>query len=134
VRSHYQPGYFTCPQFLSDPTGALTGLETIPPDGGVADGSTTTMSFPPVQGDLDTMGCATGGCHEIRVNPTQLHLVYQPATDALRRQNYQQALPWTSAPMKNGQLLPGGRLTNEVPLPPEMRARWLDWISNGAPY
>ncbi len=134
VLTHYQPGYFTCPQFLSDPTGAVTGLEMFPPDGGTTDGSTSTMSFSSVQSDLDWMGCATGGCHETRTLPGQMHLVYHPATDALRRQNYEQSLPWTAAPMKNGQTLPGGRFTNEVPLPSEMRARWIDWIANGMPY
>jgi hypothetical protein len=133
VRTHYQPGYFTCPQFLSDPVGAVTGLEMFPPDGGTTD-ALSTMSFSSVQSDLDWMGCATGGCHETRTAPGQMHLVYRPQTDALKLQNYQQSLPWTTAPMKNGSVLPGGRFTNEVPLPADMHTRWVDWIGLGAPF
>jgi hypothetical protein len=134
IRSHMQGSYFTCTQLLADPEAALTGRDPRLDGGMQPDAGVGTASYPLIQGDVDFMGCATGGCHEQRTAPGQMHLVFQPATDALRRQNWQQVLPWTSGPARDGQLLPGGRFVNEVVLPSELRARWLDWIAGGASY
>jgi hypothetical protein len=128
ARNHIQGFYFTCPQLLADPEGSVTGVENLV-DAGVAD---LVITVPPtfsnaIQDDLDSRGCATGGCHETFTGPQMMHLTYKPDS-AGRMQNYQQVLPWTM-----GQPT-GGRFVNEVPLPPDMRDRWLTWIANGKPF
>jgi hypothetical protein len=126
IRSHYQGNYFTCPQFLADPDDSLTGRE--PMDAGaLTDGGLGPASFSPIQDDVDFMGCASGGCHETRRAPGQLHLRFQPASLDELRANHDAILPWT-------QEAGGGRFVNEVPLPAEIRARWMNWIAQGAPF
>jgi hypothetical protein len=128
VRSHVQGYYFTCPQMLGDPNGSVTGVELM--DAGVFDGKASSMSYGLIQSDLDERGCAT--CHETRTGAGQLQLVFQPATAALVRQNYEAILPFTLPSSMQG--LPGGRFVNQTPLPGPMRDRWLQWISQGVPY
>jgi hypothetical protein len=127
LRSHLQGFYFTCPQFLADTEGAITGVESI--DAGMAtDAGVGTASFAPIQEDIDFMGCATGGCHEQLTQPGQMHLYFRPSTPLQLRANYDAVLPWTHGAVD------GGRFVNEVPLRTEMRARWLSWIADGTPF
>lgn len=128
LRSHVQNFYFTCPELLDDPEGALAGIE--PPDGGEAQdlGHAGGAGFSTaIQSDLDARGCATGGCHEKFEAPAHLRLVFQPATMEERRRNYEAVLPWTVGAN-------GGKLLNTAPLPDAMRARWMGWISDGKPF
>jgi hypothetical protein len=124
IAGHTQGFYFTCPQFLDDPAAALTGSES-PPDGGVSgDGGLSGAGFSTaVQPDLDTMGCATRGCHDAR---SKMPLHFQPASAREIQDNYQSVLPWTKGDQP--------RFLNQVPLSPMMRARWASWIASGAPF
>ena len=120
--------YVTCPAFEDDPETYLQGV--VPLDGGAADikgaseGTFSTM----IQSDLDQRGCATFGCHDAIQGPGKMHLAFRPGSLDAMRKNYQAVLPFITGDA------PGGRFVNQVPLPAEMRARWLDWIGRGAPY
>jgi hypothetical protein len=127
----FQGAYITCPTFEGDPDGQIAGTDTGTDGGAAADGGVIVgpVTFSQdVQGDLDSMGCATGGCHETRTAPGQMHLYYHPSTADRLRANYDAVLPWTTG------AVPGGRFVNEVSLSPSMRERWLYWISSGTPF
>jgi hypothetical protein len=128
-----QSSYFTCPIFEMDPDGSLADTELT--DGGLPDapegelGSSMPTFSANIQHDVDAMGCAIAGCHDIRTAPGQMHLYFHPSTMDELRANYNAALPFTS-----GTAQPGGRFVNEVPLPAPMHARWLQWIADGTPF
>jgi hypothetical protein len=128
LEAHAQPQYFTCPQFLSAVDASLAGVEMF--DGGPPDGLTgMSLTFSDVQSDMDALGCAT--CHDKFTSG--MHLVYSPWTQDLLQYNYQQVLPWTpSSTMLDGAA--GGKFVNTAPIPYPVRARWLQWIAEGAPF
>ena len=127
LRSHAQGAYFTCPQFLDNPEGAVTGTEV--QDGGMPDLPLGGMSFQGgIQSDIDERGCATGGCHEVIDGPGKLHLIFRPRTADELLRNYNAVLPFTHGDQ------PGGRFVNQTPLPAPLRQRWIRWISDGERY
>ena len=127
LRSHAQGPYFTCPQFLDNPEGAVTGTEV--QDGGMPDLPLGGMSFQSgIQSDIDERGCATGGCHEVIDGPGKLHLIFRPRTADELLRNYEAVLPFTHGDQ------PGGRFVNQTPLPEPLRQRWIRWISDGQRY
>lgn len=97
------------------------------------------VSFADIQVDLENMdgaqgeypSCIDGGpCHN---NPDRnVVLVANPTPEQLM-QNYQNILdapgtPWVTPMDDTAQML------NEVPIPDDVRARWLAWIEAGAPF
>lgn len=130
VRSHAQGGYFSCPQFLGNTEGAVTGIELQPDAGVPGDLGTMSLSWSTIQDDMDQLGCAS--CHQSFVAPGEMNVVLKPWTPDLVRRNYDMVLPYTRANTMRG--LAGGRFVNQTPLPAAVRQRWLSWIDQGAPF
>ena len=102
-------------------------------------GGAAVVGFAEIQVDLENMGGAQGQypscidgapCHN---NPARnVVLVANPTPEQLM-QNYQNIIdapgvPWVTTLDDTAQML------NEVPIPDDVRARWLAWIEAGAPY
>ncbi len=118
-------------------TGGSTGADES--GGSSSTGKGAVVSFADIQVDLENMGgaqgqypsCIDGGpCHN---NPDRnVVLVADPTPEQLM-QNYQNILdapgtPWVTPMDETAQML------NEVPIPDDIRARWLAWIEAGAPF
>lgn len=119
-------------------TGGSTGADESG-EGSSSTGADAVVSFADIQVDLENMGgaqgeypsCIDGGpCHN---NPDRnVVLVADPTPEQLM-QNYQNILdapgtPWVTPMDDTAQML------NEVPIPEDIRARWLAWIEAGAPF
>ncbi|MEM6290418.1 MAG: hypothetical protein AAGA54_04105 [Myxococcota bacterium] len=102
-------------------------------------GRDSVVGFVDIQVDLENMGGAQGAypscidgpaCHN---NPERnVFLVADPTPEQLMA-NYQAILdapgtPWVTPMDDTAQML------NEVPIPDDVRARWLAWIQAGAPF
>ena len=129
VRSHLQGIYFTCPQLLADPQGSLGG-DREPRRRWRCPISRPTRP-PPSRGDP---GRSRRARLRHRRLPRDLH---RPEDDAPHLQTGRDRaddaeLP-AGAPVDDSGSPTGGRFVNEVPLPPDMRARWLQWIDSGTP-
>ena len=118
-------------------TGGSTGADES--GGSDSTGADAVVSFAEIQVDLENMGgaqgeypsCIDGGpCHN---NPDRnVVLVADPTPEQLM-QNYQNILdapgtPWVTPMDDTAQML------NEVPIPEDIRAKWLAWIEAGAPF
>ncbi len=107
--------------------------------GSSSSGGASVVGFAEIQVDLENMDGAQGAypscidgapCHN---NPERnVVLVADPTPEQLM-QNYQNiinapAVPWVTPMDDTAQML------NEVPIPEDVRARWLAWIEAGAPF
>ncbi|MCR9164172.1 MAG: hypothetical protein ACE37F_24575 [Nannocystaceae bacterium] len=117
-------------------TGGSTGADE---SGSSSTGAEAVVSFADIQVDLENVrggqgdypSCIDGGpCHN---NPQRnVVLVADPTPEQLMA-NYQAivnapATPWVTPMDDTAQML------NEVPIPADVRARWLAWIQAGAPF
>lgn len=108
-------------------------------ESGSSTGDDAVVSFADIQVDLENVDGAQGAfpscidgvpCHN---NPDRnVVLVANPTPEQLM-QNYQNILdapgtPWVTPLDDSAQML------NEVPIPDDVRARWLAWIQAGAPF
>lgn len=125
--------------------GSTSGTETTEGgssesgESGSSTGNEAVVSFADIQIDLENVDGAQGAfpscidgvpCHN---NPDRnVVLVANPTPEQLM-QNYQNILdapgtPWVTPLDDSAQML------NEVPIPDDVRARWLAWIQAGAPF
>ncbi len=129
-------------------SGGSTGEEDSSDSTGSQDASSTdstgsagsdVVGFAEIQVDLENMGGAVGNyasctdgvpCHN---NPDRnVHIVSDPSPAQLL-QNWENIVnapgtPWITPLDDSAQML------NEVPIPDDVRARWLTWIQAGAPF
>ncbi|MEM9072479.1 MAG: hypothetical protein AAGE52_28490 [Myxococcota bacterium] len=96
-----------------------------------ADGG-ATVGFVVIQEDLDNEGCTTASCH---ASDARNVLILPGATGDNLRANWERitnvddgVTPWVLPPDDRAQML------REVPVPDEVRSRWLSWIEDGAPF
>lgn len=122
--------------------GSETGSSSSGDRGTGSDSSTgeAGMTFADIQIDLENMNgaqgdypsCIDGGgaCH---ANPARNVVLISNPDAAELMQNYENILnapgvPWVTPQDDTAQML------NEVPIPKDVRARWLAWIQAGAPF
>jgi hypothetical protein len=126
------------------PLGGAGGQATAASGGGGSAGQISAVAvvgFSEIELDLENKdssrgtepSCTDGSmCHS---NPARhVVIVPNPTPDQLR-ENWQHIVnvptgdpPWVTPPDETAQML------NEVPIPDDMRARWLAWIEAGAPF
>jgi hypothetical protein len=125
-----------------DSSSSTTGSSTS--TGGAQEGSSTSgaaavIGFAEIQADLENVDGAQGSypscidgvpCHN---NPDRNVVLVADPTPQQLMQNYQNILdapgvPWVTPLDDSAQML------NEVPVPDDVRARWLAWIQAGAPF
>ncbi|MEM7160111.1 MAG: hypothetical protein AAF799_45155 [Myxococcota bacterium] len=118
--------------------GDITGADESE-GGSDSSGSGAAITFAEIQTDLENMGgvqgaypsCIDGAsCHN---NPDRNVVLVANPTPAQLMQNYQNILdapgvPWVTPLDDTAQML------NEVAIPDDVRARWLEWIVDGAPF
>lgn len=103
-------------------------------DAGAPDAGLEAIGFATIQADLEAEGCTgTGGaCHESAAR--NVLIVLDPDPTELRA-NWDRIVnvgpgvtPWVTPRDDSAQML------NEVAIPADVRARWLEWIVLGAPF
>ena len=121
----------------SDGGGSSTAADET--SDGSSSGSGAAITFAEIQIDLENMGgvqgaypsCIDGAsCHN---NPDRNVVLVANPTPMQLMQNYQNIIdapgvPWVTPMDDTAQML------NEVAIPDDIRARWLEWIQDGAPF
>ncbi len=122
----------------TDSGGSSGGSDT---GGGSSSGGQAAITYADIQAELENAGqmfgnyesCTDGAsCHQ---NPARnVHIVPNPDPAQLMT-NWsnivdvpQGVVPWVTPADDTAQML------NEVPIPADVRARWLAWIQDGAPF
>ena len=125
----------------TDSGGSDTGGGGSDSGSGSGSGGRAAITYADIQLELENANGAFGNyesctdgasCHQ---NPARnVHIVPNP-TPAQLMTNWsnivnvpQGVVPWVTPADDTAQML------NEVPIPADVRARWLEWIQNGAPF